>query len=65
MKREIFLNKRMKYVNGCCPGQDDWPNETYRNRRSIKAHSRDKKKEHQYARTLIKRNMIVNKFDKI
>jgi len=50
MKRELFDVKRGKMVNWCCPGHDDWPDETYRNRRSKKARSLDKKREHRYVR---------------
>lgn len=57
MKRELFLVKIRKHVNGCCPGHDDFPNETYRSSRSKKARARDKKLEHQYARSLIKRKL--------
>lgn len=34
----------------CCPGHDKFPSETYRNRRSKKAHTRDTKLAHQIAR---------------
>jgi hypothetical protein len=53
MKREILSAKRN--VCGCCPGHDDYPNETYRNRRSKKARARDKKLEHQHIRSINKR----------
>lgn len=55
MKRLILSFKRG--VCGCCPGHDQFPNDTYKSRRSKKARSRDKKVEHQMARTLMKRNL--------
>lgn len=54
MKREILTFRRMKHVSGCCPGHDDYPTEKYRNNRSTRARSRDKKKEHRHARRVIK-----------
>lgn len=60
MKRDILKYKRK--VSGCCPGHDDYPDDKYGNRRSAKARSRDKKKEHQHARSLSKRE-ILNKLD--
>lgn len=35
----------------CCPGHDKFPKETYRNRRSKKAHTRDTKIAHQVGRS--------------
>lgn len=35
---------------GCCPGHDTFPSETYNNRRSKKAHSRDNKVMHRAER---------------
>jgi hypothetical protein len=55
MKREIITRKRG--VCGCCPGHDQYPAETYGSRRSVKARARDKKKEHQHARTIAKREV--------
>jgi len=52
MKREILNFKRKRLINGCCPGHDDWPNETYRSRRSMRARARDKAREHRVARHL-------------
>ena len=52
MKREILTMKR--YVSDCCPGHDKFPNDTYRNRRSIHARARDKAKEHRYVRRILK-----------
>lgn len=57
MKREIFKYKRGENICGCCPGHDLFPCETYRNRRSKKARSRDRKKENQYVRQLQKREL--------
>jgi hypothetical protein len=53
MKREIITRKRG--CCGCCPGHDQYPAETYNTRTSLHARSRDKKKEHQHARALAKR----------
>lgn len=44
-------------VGRCCPGHDTWPCETYSSNRSKRARSRDKKREHQYARALLKRDL--------
>jgi len=57
MKREILNYKRAKIISGCCPGHDEWPVETYGNRKSVKARSRDKQSEHQYVRSLRRRKM--------
>lgn len=54
MKREL---KKLKHVESCCPGHDDWPDQTYKNKRSKRARSQDKKKEHKYVRTLVGRNL--------
>lgn len=59
MKREILNHKLGGIISGCCPGHDDWPIETYRNRRSKAARSRDIRREHKYVRTLARRE----KFD--
>lgn len=56
MKREILTKKRR--VCGCCPGHDQYPNETYKNRTSKRARSRDKKIEHQHIRSITKRELI-------
>ena len=56
MKRQILSLKRG--VCGCCPGHDDYPNESYNNRRSKKARARDKKKEHQHARHLLRMALL-------
>jgi hypothetical protein len=50
VKRE--LKQLQPKQDECCPGHDVWPNDTYKNRRSKKARSRDKKKEHKYVRSL-------------
>lgn len=44
-------------IGNCCPGHDTFPCETYRSRRSKRARARDKKVEHQYARTILKRQL--------
>lgn len=53
MKREIDTLRSGH--SGCCPGHDDYPTEKYSSRRSTKARSRDKTKEHKHVRTLNKR----------
>jgi hypothetical protein len=40
---------------GCCPGHDTFPSQTYNNRRSKRAQSRDTKVAHQIARARAKR----------
>lgn len=55
MRREILDHKW--YIYGCCPGHDLYPNHTYRNRRSKKAHQRDKKAEHQHVRSIAKNKL--------
>lgn len=57
MQREILKFKRKRHINGCCPVHDDFPDETYKSRRSKKARARDKRAEHQYARTLHNREL--------
>lgn len=52
MKREIRTIKGHN-VGGCCPGHDDYPSDSYANRRSKKARSRDKAKEHRTARRIV------------
>lgn len=48
---------------GCCPGHDKFPSETYRNRRSKKAHTRDTKIAHRAerrrVRNTVRRNVSV------
>lgn len=41
---------RKKQDCGCCPGHDTFPQEKYKNRRSVRAHSRDSKKMRRIAR---------------
>jgi hypothetical protein len=55
MKRTILTYKRG--VSDCYPGHGNFPCETYRNRRSKKARSRDRKKENQVVRQLQKREL--------
>lgn len=58
MKREILHHSPFNWnISGCCPGHDVYPSETYKSRRSKKARARDKKLEHQHARSIAKRNM--------
>jgi len=40
---------------GCCPGHDTFPSQTYKNRRSKRAQSRDTTLAHQIARARAKR----------
>ena len=61
MKRQILQVKRR--VCECCPGHDVYPNETYKNRRSKKARARDKKIEHQHARSILKRRLCSESED--
>lgn len=53
MKRELKQVKPRQ--DECCPGHDTWPSDTYKNRRSKKARSKGKKKEHKYVRSIINR----------
>lgn len=62
MKRELKDIKRLNMVNGCCPGHDVFPNETYKNRRSKKARSRGIKKEHRYVRRTKKNEVNIHNF---
>ena len=56
MKRQILQLRRGDC--GCCPGHDTFPMETYKNNRSKRARSRDKKAEHQHARSILRRQLI-------
>lgn len=58
MRREIFNFMLPSSICGCCPGHDIYPNSTYRSRRSKHARSRDKKVEHQHARSIAKRTLF-------
>ena len=49
---------------GCCPGHDKYPSETYNNRRSKRAQTRDTKSQHQAARARLKRDLL-SEFDVI
>lgn len=55
LKREILKFKRGSC--GCCPGHDTFPDDTYGNRRSKKARTRDRKIENQMVRQLQKREL--------
>lgn len=52
MKRMLLTLRRGDC--GCCPGHDKYPCETYRNRRSKKARSRDIKREHRLVRRTVR-----------
>lgn len=56
MKREIIDVKGHK-VCDCCPGHDQFPNDTYKNNRSVRARSRDIKREHRFVRRKVKLNL--------
>lgn len=62
MRREIRTIKG-HVVSGCCPGHDDYPNDSYSNRRSKKARSRDKAREHRTARRIIGQKMKDGDFE--
>jgi hypothetical protein len=61
MKRDILTVIRSTYGRGeiskCCPGHDVFPADTYRNRRSKAARSRDIKIEHRLARHIMNANI--------
>jgi hypothetical protein len=60
MRRELaFIDGALKGC-GCCPGHDTWPNEVYKNRRSIRARARDIKREHRYVRRVLKGRLRNN-----
>ena len=44
-------------VGNCCPVHDAFPSDTYKSKRSKHARARDKKVEHQYVRTILKRDL--------
>lgn len=52
MRREIKDIRGPKRLDPCCPGHDDWPNDTYKSRRSKRARSRDKGREHRFVRRI-------------
>lgn len=52
MRREI---KQLKAIKRFSAFNVDYPSDTYKNNRSKRARSRDKKKEHKLARTLSRR----------
>jgi hypothetical protein len=60
MKREIL---DIMKIDQCCPGHDDFPNDTYKNNRSKKARNRDIKVEHRYARR-IKSQLLIKELHK-
>jgi hypothetical protein len=57
MKREILDHKRQMHINGCCPGHDEYPDETYANNKSKRARARGMQKEHKFVRTLARRQL--------
>ena len=63
MRRELLSIKCKSCVNGCCPGHDDFPNQTYRSRRSKAARARDKAVEHRYARRILNRKVLQELVD--
>lgn len=46
-----------RHHRGCCPGHDTFPSETYRNRRSKAAHTRDTKIAHRRERRRIRNRL--------
>jgi hypothetical protein len=60
MKRELMEQEgKHRHGSNCCPGHDNFPHETYKSNRSKRARARDKKVEHQLARTIAKRNLAT------
>ena len=55
MKREIV---EVTKVFCCCPGHDNFPNETYKSNRSKRARSRDIKIKHRYVRRILSQQLI-------
>lgn len=53
MRASIFIVRPDLRPN-CCPGHDTFPSDTYENRRSKKARSRDKKLSNKMARHIFK-----------
>lgn len=49
---------RRRLEIGCCPGHDNFPNETYSNRRSKRARARDNKLLHRTARARLKHELL-------
>lgn len=60
MKREIKDVKPL--CDGCCPGHDEYPTETYSNPRSKRARSEWKAREHRHARR-VKKQQLENTED--
>lgn len=60
MKRELVDLWDGKDPGNCCPGHDNFPCETYKNARSLRARSRDKKIEHRYVRRVKEYRLIVD-----
>jgi hypothetical protein len=61
MRRDIENIKSPRQLDECCPGHDDWPCDTYRNRRSKRARARDIKREHRYARRVSRWQLLREK----
>lgn len=58
MQRELMQQPgKFRRKCECCPGHDVFPADTYSNNRSKHARSRDKKVEHQLARTIANREL--------
>lgn len=57
MKRDILRIRLGKMISGCCPGHDDYPNSSYKNRKSKKARAKGKKVEHRYFRRVMKQKI--------
>ena len=58
MKREILNFKLHRAIGGCCPGHDDWPDQTYRNPRSKRARSKQTRMEHRVVRANVRQQLI-------
>ena len=63
MKREILNVAPGYHTTGCCPGHDDYPADSYNNRRSKHARARDKAKEHRHARRVLNKVVKNGIFD--
>lgn len=57
MKREILDHKRYKFIGGCCPGHDTWPDDVYSTRSSVHARAKGKAKEHRLVRRIAKQKI--------
>lgn len=59
MKRQIAQIPGALKGSWCCPGHDTWPSDTYKSNRSKAARSRDKAREHRYARRILKQQLTT------